>query len=169
MTIRRGDVRDAKTLSDFGRRVFAATFAKDNTPEDMAAFLSRWYTAAQQEAELAEPSLVTLLAELDGTLAGFAQLHRGTAPQCVTGSEPVEIARLYVDPEHHGRGVAHALMESALDAARNLGGQTVWLGVWERNPRAIRFYEKHGFVDVGSQPFLLGNDLQTDRVMTRPL
>jgi ribosomal protein S18 acetylase RimI-like enzyme len=169
VTIRRGDVADAKALSDFGRRVFADTFAKDNTPEDMDAFLGRWYNEEQQSAELAEPSIVTLLAEIGDVLVGFVQIQTGAAPACVTGPAPIQIARFYVDHSWHGRGVATAMMDAALMMIRILGGATIWLGVWEHNPRAIRFYEKHGFTDVGSQPFLLGRDLQIDRVMMRAL
>jgi ribosomal protein S18 acetylase RimI-like enzyme len=77
----------------------------------------------------------------------------------------VELARFYVDRPWHGRGVARELMDAARAAARNLGGRTFWLGVWEHNPRAIAFYAKCGFRDVGSHKFLVGSDLQTDRVM----
>ena len=75
--------------------------------------------------------------------------------------------RFYVDKAHHGRGIAQTLMQEAVATARKLGATTVWLGVWERNLRAIAFYVKCGFQDVGSQPFLVGSDLQTDRVMAR--
>ncbi|MBV9496282.1 MAG: GNAT family N-acetyltransferase [Acidobacteria bacterium] len=95
----------------------------------------------------------------------FAQLRLGEAPACVEGARPVELARFYVDRGFHGRGIAQQLMEAVRNAARNLGGETLWLGVWEHNPRAIRFYEKCGFEDVGSHGFFVGSDLQTDRVM----
>ena len=95
-------------------------------------------------------------------LIAFTQLRR---TQSSWGD--VEISRFYVDRRHHGRGIAQALMAEAYQAAGELGGKTIWLGVWERNPRAIAFYAKSGFVDVGSHPFLVGSDLQTDRVMVR--
>jgi ribosomal protein S18 acetylase RimI-like enzyme len=121
-------------------------------------FLSQYYGERQQAAEIANPALLTLLClDDDDTLIAFAQL-RGD-----------EIARFYVDPEHHGRGVAQTLMDATLAAAREAGVQTIWLGVWEKNPRAIAFYAKCGFRDTGSQPFLVGTDLQTDRIMTREL
>jgi GNAT superfamily N-acetyltransferase len=87
----------------------------------------------------------------------------------VTGEAPVEIGRFYVDRPWQGRGLAQRLMAAARDAARDLGGITVWLAVWEHHPRAIAFYQKQGFRDVGSQPFRLGSDLQTDRVMVAEL
>jgi ribosomal protein S18 acetylase RimI-like enzyme len=81
----------------------------------------------------------------------------------------VELRRFYVDRSYQGRGVAQVLMRAAEDAARQLGGRTFWLGVWERNLRAIAFYAKCGFVDTGTQVFVLGSDVQTDRVMAKPL
>ncbi|HEV7767664.1 MAG TPA: GNAT family N-acetyltransferase, partial [Thermoanaerobaculia bacterium] len=75
--------------------------------------------------------------------------------------------RFYVEHGHHGRGIAQSLMQAAEDAARALGGTALWLGVWEHNPRAIAFYLKCGFGDVGSHPFMVGRDLQTDRLMSR--
>jgi GNAT superfamily N-acetyltransferase len=110
-----------------------------------------------------------LLAEVDGTLTGFTQLHLGTPPECVTGASPVEVRRFYVDRPFHGRGLAKTLMQFAERTARDLGGRTLWLGVWERNPRAIAFYAKCGFIDVGSHTFIVGTEEQTDRVMARPL
>jgi len=85
----------------------------------------------------------------------------------VTGGAPLEIVRFYVDRPWHGRGVAQQLMEAAVNTARAAGARTLWLGVWERNPRAIAFYRKCGFQDVGTQTFVLGADHQRDLVLTR--
>jgi ribosomal protein S18 acetylase RimI-like enzyme len=87
----------------------------------------------------------------------------------VEGPAPLELKRLYVARAWHGRGVAQALMDAALDAARARGARTLWLGVWERNPRAVAFYGKYGFTRVGEHTFLLGADPQTDWVLARPL
>lgn len=127
--------------------------------------LARSYGLAQQTAELAHPGISTLLASADGVLAGFAQLRQGLPPPCVTATRPIELWRFYVSRPWHGRGVAQALMAGAVAAARQRDGAVLWLGVWERNPRAQAFYRKSGFTDVGSQQFLVGTDTQTDRVM----
>jgi len=159
---------DAPGLAVLGERTFRDTFAADNTPEDMAAHLATSYSPARQREELADPGRTTLVAATDaGELIGFAQLRAGEVPPAVTGPAPIEMLRLYVDRGYHGRGVANALMEAALEAAAEHGAITIWLGVWERNPRAIAFYRKWGFEDVGSHDFLLGSDRQTDRVMVR--
>ena len=171
VSIRRAEPADAGPLAEFAARIFDETFGPDNRPEDMAAHLANRFGVRQQTEEILNPDVVTLLAE-DGEhrLIAFTQvtsIHQH--PDCVTGPAPVEIGRFYVDRPWQGRGLAQRLMAAALDAARSLGGETVWLTVWEHNPRAIAFYEKCGFRDVRSQPFQLGSDLQTDRVMVAGL
>ena len=161
MIIRRAIASDAAALAELAARTFSDTFAAQNRAEDIEAYLTKTYGEAQQLREIEDPSIVTLVVEDDGALVAFAQLRGSHAEH-----GDVELARLYVDRDQHGRGIAQSLMNASIDAARELGGATLWLGVWERNARAIRFYEKCGFRDVGSQPFLLGSDLQTDRVMT---
>jgi ribosomal protein S18 acetylase RimI-like enzyme len=87
----------------------------------------------------------------------------------VKGPDPVELERIYVDKSAIGRGVGAALMEACLDAARRGGHRTLWLGVWERNPNAIGFYERLGFRQVGTHGFRFGSKLQTDLLMALPL
>ena len=166
---RRATPDDAPAIAQFGERTFRATFARFNTPRDMDAYVSATYGVERQRCEIADPARAYLLAEVDGALAGFALLQEGRLPACDVGPTPVELARFYVDQPWQGRGVAHVLMRAVEDEARARGGLTLWLGVWEHNERAIRFYERVGFVDIGSQPFVLGTDVQTDRVMARPL
>ena len=122
-----------------------------------------------QLAEIRNPNLETWLAEVDGRMVGFAQLRSGAAPEAVAGSVPLEIQRLYLHPEWLGSGIAHRLMTHLLERARSRNADTVWLGVWERNPRAIAFYRKFGFVEVATQVFTVGNDPQRDVVMARSL
>lgn len=165
LRIRLGVADDAPALAPFAARTFADTFAADNRPEDIAAHLAQHYGAAQQTAELADPTVRTLLAFQDAVLVAYAQVRQGTPPSFVAHPAPVELRRFYVDRPAHGHGVARALMARVRDAARSLGGASLWLSVWERNPRAIAFYAREGFVDVGSTDFYVGPDRQTDRVM----
>jgi ribosomal protein S18 acetylase RimI-like enzyme len=167
-SIRRALPADAAPLAELAARTFTEAFAAGNRPDDLAAYLAKTYGEAQQLREILDEDVITLLVEDAGALIAFAQVRRGPAPECVTGPDPVELARFYVDRPFHGRGIAQQLMEAARAAARNLGGRTFWLGVWERNPRAIAFYVRCGFRDVGSHFFLVGSDLQTDRVMIDP-
>lgn len=169
LRIRRATLADAAALADLGARTFHDTFAADNRPEDMALHLETAFGVPQQSAELSSPDYVTLVGELDGVMAAFAQVRRKAAPACVTGPAPVELHRFYVDRPWHGAGVAGALMAQSLEVARELGGRTVWLSVWERNPRAIAFYTKHGFRRSGTTEFWVGPDCQTDHVLARPV
>jgi ribosomal protein S18 acetylase RimI-like enzyme len=149
---------DAAALAELGARTFRDAFARDNDPRDMDLYVAKTYGESRQRRELEDPANVAIVAEENGALIAFAQLRRE--------EDRIEIARFYVDQRHHGSGLARELMQHVIDTARNLGMREVWLGVWERNPRAIRFYEKCGFIDVGSHPFLVGTDLQTDRLMS---
>ena len=152
-------------VADLARATFFDTFAASNDPADMAVHLERAYGPAQQEAEINDPTIVTLLVEEAGAAVAYAQLRADHVPECVTDRDAVELWRFYVAREWHGRGVAQALMERVKAEAHARGAKTLWLGVWERNDRARTFYGKCGFVDVGAHVFLFGTDPQTDRVM----
>jgi len=169
MTIRRGTAADAAVLAALARDTFFDTFAATNDAGDMALHLAHAYGVPQQTAELTDPAVITLLVEEGAQAVAFAQVRTSPVPKCVDGARPVELWRFYVTREWHGRGIAQALMARVVAEAAATGAQTLWLGVWERNPRAQAFYGKCGFADVGEHVFLFGTDPQTDRVMVRPL
>ena len=163
--IRQATPSDATHLADLGALTFRETFAADNTPDDLAVHLASSFAPDVQARELADPAIRYGLAEVDGIPAGYAQLVFGNTSYGVTGARPVEIRRLYARRACHGQGVGAALMTWCLEEARMAGADTVWLGVWERNARAIAFYERWGFRVVGEHVFLLGTDRQRDLVM----
>lgn len=167
--IRAARVPDAPWLAALAERTFRETYSAHNTPENMERYVAEHFGLARQEAELRDPRVLTLVAEVDGQPAGYVQLGRGASPASVTGAKPMEIARFYVDRPWHGTGLARQLMDAAADSARAEGARTLWLGVWERNPRAIAFYRKCGFREAGVQTFVLGDDHQRDLVLALPL
>jgi GNAT superfamily N-acetyltransferase len=169
LTIRRADPEDAGLLAELGARTFSETFAADNSPEDMAAYLAASFNPARQTAELNDPASTFFIAEVGGLAAGYAQLHAGEPAEGVEGPQPVELVRLYVSREWLGRGVGAALMRACVDGARRAGHGTIWLGVWERNGRAQAFYRKWNFRAVGEHVFELGSDPQRDILMERAL
>jgi len=118
-----------------------------------------------QGREISDPQLITFVAEVAGDLVGFAQLRLAHSTSCVPGVRPAELHRIYVASAWHGRGVAHDLMRKGIGAAAQAGSDCVWLGVWERNLKAIAFYHKHGFRIVGDHPFMLGRDRQRDLIL----
>jgi GNAT superfamily N-acetyltransferase len=119
IVIRPGVANDATPLAELAARTFQETFAADNRPEDMALHLARAYGTSQQQRELLDPDITTLLVEVDLELAGYAQLRSGALPECVSGEAPIELWRFYVLQSWHGRGVAQALMRRVeLEASR---------------------------------------------------
>jgi ribosomal protein S18 acetylase RimI-like enzyme len=167
--IRRGSAADAPVLAALARETFFDTFAATNDATDMALHLARAYGVPQQTAELADPTTTTLLVDEGGETVAYAQIRAGHAPSCVSGAQPIELWRFYVQRGWHGRGIAQALMARVVTESVSAGARTLWLGVWEHNHRARAFYAKCGFADVGEHVFLFGNDPQTDRVMAKSL
>ena len=172
--IRPATPADARALSAFGAATFRDAFGDANRPDDMARYLADSFSPSRQAAEIADPTGLVLLAEdtpVDGgaELIGYAHLVGGPPSPGVVGAAPLELKRFYVARAWHGRGVAQRLLDAVLDGARARGAGTLWLGVWERNPRAVAFYEKHGFRRVGEHTFRLGDDAQVDWLLARPL
>ena len=160
---------DALPLAELGRRTFLETFLADKRASDVHAYVDAAYSDSAVARDLADPAIRCFVADADGALAAYTLLRLDAPSSLVEGVRTSEVMRLYVDRPWHGTGLARGLLDAAITAARAAGADAVWLGVWERNARAIRFYEKCGFTDVGAHPFLLGDDLQTDRVMVRRL
>ena len=104
-----------------------------------------------------------------GSFIAATPPFKGEPNPAVRGPTPVELERLYVRREAIGHGVGAAIMQSCFDEAARAGYETLWLGVWERNQRAITFYRRWGFEEIGSHVFVLGADRQTDRLMERPV
>jgi ribosomal protein S18 acetylase RimI-like enzyme len=162
---------DAELLAALAERTFRETFAEDNSTEDMEAYVRDSFSLDRVRAELADDVNTFLLAFMDGEAQpdGYAKLRSGTTDPSVTGPDPVELQRLYVARSAMGQGVGAALMRASLDAAGSGGRRTLWLGVWERNARAISFYERWQFETVGEHVFRLGSDPQMDLIMARPV
>jgi ribosomal protein S18 acetylase RimI-like enzyme len=165
---------DAALLAELGGRTFYETFVESCRPEDMRAYLDAAFGTAQQAAELADARSTFLIAEAGddktAVAVGYAKLFACVeTPDCVAGNAPVELARLYVLREWLGSGAGAALMRELLEAARRAGHETIWLGVWEHNERAIAFYRKWGFEVVGEHIFQVGDDPQNDLLMARKL
>ena len=168
-TLRKANHRDAGQLAKLAESTFRDTFGAANAVEEMDLHCRISYSAAIQAGEIANPERVILLSEEGGRLVGFAQLRWGSAPACVVAAAPGEIQRLYVAADWHGKGVACQLMRACLDELQARARDVVWLGVWEHNPRALAFYRKYGFVEVGDHVFPVGGDPQRDIVMARGL
>jgi ribosomal protein S18 acetylase RimI-like enzyme len=167
LSIHRATPDDAELIARIGARTFEASFGADNRPEDMERYLSQNFSKVYISDQLADPSSIFLLAHKEGKTVGYLMLRTGKKPISVTGNKPVELVRLYIEEEITGKGYGSALMNACLEEAKKNGYRTIWLGVWEKNLRAIGFYEKWGFTKVGKKEFVLGSDLQKDHIMAR--
>ena len=165
MNIRYGTTEDASMLSELGAKTFYDTFAKDNTPENMDLHLKKNFSPEIQFNELSAPENIFLFIESEGTPIGFAQLIMDSKEETLKGTKPLEIRKIYATQENIGKGVGKALMSASIQEAKNRGCDSIWLGVWEKNPRAIAFYKKWGFKEVGSHIFNVGNDPQKDFIL----
>ena len=165
--IRSAAAADNTLLSALGAETFSDSFAAENTPENMAAYLAASFSPEKQSRELADPASRFLIIEAHGQPAGYARLKLGPAPAAVVALRPIEIVRFYARRAWIGKGVGARLMQACLQAAEAERCDVVWLDVWEHNPRAISFYRKWGFVEVGTQVFQLGDEVQSDLIMSR--
>lgn len=160
---RMAGIADAALLSALSTRAFTETFGHLYTPADLGAFLARLDEACWA-AELADPALVIRLAEDDGVAAGFAKLGPPGAAFTPPGPH-AELRQLYVLAPWHGSGLADTLMNWTIETARDRGATDLYLSVFIDNPRARRFYERHGFERVGSYTFMVGDQADEDDVM----
>lgn len=162
---------DLDVLAELAALTFRDAFAGDNAPADVNAYVSASFSTERLRAEFADARNRFLLAFFGdtGPPIGYAKLRTGRADPSVQGPAPIELERLYVARSAIGRGIGAALMRACLDSAGRTGHGTLWLGVWERNARAIAFYERWGFEVVGDHVFRLGADEQTDLIMERPV
>jgi GNAT superfamily N-acetyltransferase len=169
--IRQAAPIDAKVLTDLSYTTFWDAFAHHpkNAPDDLAHYMRQAFSIEQITAELADPRSIFLLGEIERKAVGYAKLVVDNIEPGITAERPVELSRLYSHQEFLGKGVGQNLMEACFERARVDGHDVMWLGVWEYNPRAQRFYEKNGFRVVGKHTFQLGSDPQTDLLMQKKI
>ncbi|MEL6470545.1 MAG: GNAT family N-acetyltransferase [Cyanobacteria bacterium J06623_4] len=171
VSIRYAQLKDLIALRDLCIKSFCSAFATDNNVLDMDAYVSESFSEARIRAEFLDArNTFLLLFSADSVLPlGYAKLRAGEVDPSVSGEDPIEIERLYLENSAIGKGLGTKLMSACLVEAEKQGAQTVWLGVWEHNERAITFYERWDFKRVGSHVFMLGSDEQNDFIMQRPL
>lgn len=169
--IRQANAADAKPLTDLAYTTFWDAFAHHpkNAPDDLNHYMRQAFSLEQITAELEDENSIFLIAEIGGKPGGYAKLNIGSIEEGITAERPVELNRLYSHQEYLGRGVGQELMDACFERARKHGHDVMWLGVWEFNPRAQRFYEKNGFRVVGRHTFQLGSDPQTDLLMQKEI
>ncbi len=165
LQIRQAGISDLASLQAIGRKTFEETFADSNSAENMAAYLADGFSEERLSAELLNENSQFFFALLGDEVLGYLKVNVGDAQSEKQDSRAMEIERIYVLRQYQGKHVGFALYEQALAIAKARKAPYIWLGVWEENPRAIRFYQKQGFVEFGEHLFVLGDDAQRDVLM----
>jgi ribosomal protein S18 acetylase RimI-like enzyme len=165
MNTRYANENDSLLLADLGRKTFYDSFIDGNTEDDINLYLSEHYSSEIQSSEIADPNTTFIIAEINEVAVGYIKLKAQSSGDGVTASNPIELEKIYSIKEYIGKGVGAELMKASISEAKEKGFNCIWLGVWEKNERAIKFYERWGFKKVGEKKFTLGNDTQNDFTM----
>ena len=165
MYIQKVSLEEIVQLEKISRQTFCETFSSGNTEENMNKYLDEVFSSANLSIELNDKKAEFYFAKLDDKVIGYLKLNFGESQTEIRDDNGLEIERIYVLKEFHGKNVGQLLYNKAIQIAREKNKDYVWLGVWEENPRVINFYKKNGFVAFDKHLFQLGNDLQTDIMM----
>lgn len=163
--IKKIGLSELEQLQLIGRQTFLETFAEVNTEENMQRYLDESFAVDKLTAELTTPDSEFYFASLNNRVIGYLKVNFGQAQTELKDPKGLELERIYVLKEFHGRRVGQILYETAFGIAKRIDADYLWLGVWEENQRALRFYKKNGFVEFDKHIFKLGNDEQTDIMM----
>ena len=156
---------DLEKLQKIGRKTFEETFSESNSEENMRNYLEEGFSKEKLTAELNNKDSEFYFAILKDEVIGYLKVNFGESQTELKDNKALEIERIYVSKEYHGKSVGQILYDKAIEIAKQKGSEYVWLGVWEENPRAISFYKKNGFVEFDKHIFRLGDDEQTDIMM----
>jgi diamine N-acetyltransferase len=156
-------------LQQLGKRTFYETFAESNDEETIQNYLERSFSPEKVAQELSNPDSYFFIAYEQDTAVGYLKLNTAEAQTELQGNSALEIERIYVLKDFHGKKVGQLLFEKAIGIARQLNKEFIWLGVWEQNTRAVRFYEKNGFMAFDTHVFKMGDEEQTDILMKKIL
>ena len=159
------NLNEIDQLQKIGRQTFQETFSASNSEENMKNYLEEGFSNEKLTAELSEKNSEFYFASLDGEIIGYLKINFGDSQTELKDSKALEIERIYVSKDFHGKSVGQLLYDKAIEIAKQKDVEYVWLGVWEENPRAISFYKKNGFIEFDKHIFKLGDDEQTDIMM----
>lgn len=165
ITLNRATLSDINQLQQISRQTFHETFSAVNTEENMRKYLEEEFSTEKLSDELDNNDSEFYFALLDNDVIGYLKLNIGQSQTEIKDDKAIELERIYVLKEFHGKRVGQLLYEKAVLIARQRNIDYLWLGVWEKNLRARNFYQKNGLVDFDKHIFRLGNDEQTDIMM----
>ncbi len=169
LSIRRALPEDAGLISVLATVSFYEAYFEQDDPHDLTNYIRGSFELDRVAEELGEPGSSFLIAFLDGKAVGYARLIEGSRHPSITTPATTELRRIYVVERVWGTGVGQLLLDRCFDEARELGAGSIWLGVWERNARAQRFYEKNGFAQRGTLEFPYGDSVGINLVLEKTL
>lgn len=158
-------VTDVLLLQKIGRQTFEETFSKFNSEKNMKNYLDASFSEAKLLKELEDKNSDFYFATFENEVIGYLKINFGPSQTELKDSQSLEIERIYVLNKFHGKNVGQVLYDKAVQIANQQGAAYIWLGVWEKNERALHFYKKNGFVEFDKHQFRLGDDEQTDLMM----
>ena len=165
MKIRKINIDDLEALRNLSIQTFKETFEEVNTEEDMQKYLDENLSVEKLNSELDNTNSEFYFAENNDEILGYLKLNFKDAQTEKLEENHFEIERIYVLKAFLGQKIGQILFDKAIEIGREKNLEYVWLGVWEENHRAIKFYEKNGFEIFGKHDFVLGEDVQTDLLM----
>jgi len=160
---------EINALQKISKETFIEAFSNQNSEENMRKYLDENLSIMQLTNEFMNSESLFYFAKMDEKIIGYLKVNFGKAQTDFKEDDSIEIERVYVLSEFHGKNVGKKLLDKASEISREKNAKTLLLGVWEKNYKAIRFYQKNGFVEFGNHPFILGDDIQTDILMKRLL
>ncbi|HEX8016119.1 MAG TPA: GNAT family N-acetyltransferase [Flavobacterium sp.] len=163
--IKKISLEELAQLQEIGRQTFQETFSESNSEENMKSYLEEGFSDEKLTAELTDENSEFYFAIFENKVIGYLKINFGASQTELKDNKALEIERIYVSKEFHGKSVGQLLYIKAIEIAKEQNSEYVWLGVWEENHRAIQFYKKNGFVEFDKHIFKLGNDEQTDIMM----
>ena len=167
--IRRAVPSDAGLISLLGAVTFYEAYFEQDEPDSLADYIHEAFAPNKIRAEIEGADAEFFIIFRNGRAVGYAKLRTGSKADGIESENSVELQRIYVVERVFGKGVGERLLRHCLETARARGFETLWLGVWEENRRAQRFYEKHGFRRVGTLTFPYGDTVGINHVMEKSL
>ena len=169
LLIRRAGEADAAVVAMLGFVTFFEAYFEQDDAQDLAGYLAENFTPEAIRQEIAAPNAAFYICYTGGYAAGYAKLLSGPHPNGLTGTNPIELKRIYLVERYWGKGLGARLLGHCEDEARRLGHDTLWLGVWQENRRGLNFYAKHGFRKAGTITFPYGSTTGINDVLEKSL
>ncbi len=168
-TIRKASKDDTEELRHLCIETFYNRWKSTNTEDDLQIYIKEHFSYERILGDLSNKDVVYLVAELNEQFVGYTKLNKNKSDGDLGNLKAIEIQRMYVLDGFVGKNIGTNLMNAALNLAKDELFEVAWLGVWDENVLAVKFYKNFGFVEYGEHDFILGNDITTDILMKKYL